>query len=231
MPGLQEAIDRLGTELVACSDCCAGIWCDQSKGILPRTLFLERPEAVGRGSLAIGLNPGTSKLRERSFYLEAGTTYSNVKTYRASIGGIAYFERTRKIIDQLGLRGPIIWSNLAKCENASGQKEIPPLQTMRHCAGRCLARELAIAPADWPIVALGRDALVALGYLAPARTVIGIPHPKSRAFPKILENGELRKELVSCASAALTAVQPTVVWLTTEKSAAEQGAAANRPRD
>lgn len=126
MSVLQEAIDRLGAELVMCGDGCAGIWRDQSKGLLPRSLFLERPEATGRGCLAVGLNPGTSSARERAFYLDSEITYDRVKAYRTSIANIPYLMRARSVIDQLGLSGPIIWSNLAKCENESGRKELQP---------------------------------------------------------------------------------------------------------
>ncbi len=141
MPALQEAIDRLGAELVMCVDSCVGIWQDQSEGILPRSLFLERPEATGRGCLAVGLNPGTSSARERDFYRNSGITYDRVKAYRSSIANIPYLVRARSIIDQLGLSGPIIWSNLAKCENESGRKGLPPLQTLRRGSRQRLSME------------------------------------------------------------------------------------------
>jgi hypothetical protein len=197
MSTLQDAIDRLGTELVLCPDSCAGIWRDPSKGILPRSLFLERPDAPGRGSLAIGLNPGTSKGHERAFYLDSEISYDRVKAYRLLIASIPYFERARSIIDQLGLSGPILWSNLAKCENESGRNGLPPLQTLRHCTRRFLSRELTAMPADWAVLALGREAYRALAYLVPERTVIGIPHPTGgfRDFRKMLEHGQLRKEI------------------------------------
>ena len=143
MSALQEVIDRLGEELVMCVDSCAGICLDQSGGILPRSLFLERPEAAGRGCLAVGLNPGTSSTRERAFYRDSEITYDSVKAYRTSIANIPYFLRVRNIIDQLELSGPIIWSNLAKCANENGRKGLPPLQTLRHCTRRFLRRELA----------------------------------------------------------------------------------------
>lgn len=215
MSQLQEQIERLGAELVMCTDLCAGISRDQSQGIVPRTLFLERPEAIGRGCLAVGLNPGKSRNRERSFYCEHGVTYDSVKKYRTSIGSNPYFKRARAIIDQLGLCGPIIWSNLAKCENASEQRELPPVQTMRHCAGRFLRRELEVTPRDWPILGIGWDAFFALAYLVPERAVIGIPHPTGgfRDFPKMLHNGQLCTELEARAAGALSATRTEAVWL------------------
>jgi hypothetical protein len=212
---LQEQINRLGEELLTCADLCAGIARDQNLGIVPRTLFLERPEAKGRGCLAIGLNPGKSSERERSFYCETGITYDSVKKYRTSIGNAPYFKRARTIIDQLGLNGPILWSNLAKCENPPEQKDLPPVQSMRHCAGRFLRRELELIPRDWPVLGIGWSAFFALAYLVPERTVIGIPHPTGgyRDFRKMVEDGELRKGLEARAAGALSAAEPGAVWL------------------
>ncbi len=222
MATLQEVIDRLGAELVMCADSCAAIWRDQSEGILPRTLFLERPEATGRGCLAVGLNPGTSSARERAFYHDSEITYDRVKAYRTSIAHFPYFARARSIIDQLELSGPIIWSNLAKCENESGRKRLPPLQTLRHCARRFLTRELAATPSDWAILGIGWEAYRAVAYLVPDRTVIGIPHPTGgyRDFRKMLDKGQLRKEIKDRASRGLCRPDPGAVWLGSEKSGA-----------
>src|SRR5215469_979757 len=104
---LQAAIDQIGTELVSCNDRCAGIWLDQSQGIVPRSLILERPNEPGRGCLAVGLNPGTSKSKERSFYLQVGVTYDALKQYSMRVR-FAYASRARNVIDQIGLHGPIM---------------------------------------------------------------------------------------------------------------------------
>lgn len=208
-------IDRLGVELVICTDGCDGICLDPSAGILPRSLFLERPDAPGRGCLAVGLNPGTSSEAERRFYQESGTTYECVKQYRTSIADIPYLKRARRIIDQLGLNGPIIWSNLAKCENETGRKGLPPLQTLRHCVRRFLNRELEAAPQDWAVLGIGWEAYRALAYLVPERVVIGIPHPTGgyRDFRKMLEREMLRNEIKHRAATALSAAEPDAVWL------------------
>lgn len=222
MAALQEKIDRLGAELVMCADGCTGIWLDRSKGILPRSLFLERPDAAGRGCLAVGLNPGTSSTRERAFYLASEVTYERVREYRTSIGKIPYLVRTRSVIDQLGLSGPILWSNLAKCENEDGRKGLPPLQTLRHCARRFLFQEIAETPCDWAVLGIGWEAYRALAYLVPKRAVIGIPHPTGgyRDFRKILDKGQLREEIKDRALHALRSPEPGAVWLGSEKSGA-----------
>lgn len=220
MSSLEEVIDELGKELVACGDNCAGIWLDPSKGLLPRSLFLERPEAMGRGCLAVGLNPGTSSARERAFYLESEISYDRVKVYRTSIAAIPYLARARSIIDQLGLGGPILWSNLAKCENESGRKRLPPLQTLRHCTRQFLTRELAATPTAWAVLGIGWEAYRALAYLVPQRSVIGIPHPTGgfRDFRKMFANGHLREELKDRATRHLNSSEPSAVWLGSEKS-------------
>jgi hypothetical protein len=215
MAALQDMIDGIGADLVTCSDCCTGIWRDQSQGIVPRSLFLDRAGSADRGCFAVGLNPGTSRAKERTFYLRVGMTYDRVKEYRRSIDDIPYFQRARTVIDLLGLRGPIIWSNLAKCENAEGRKDLPPVQTMRHCAGRFLRRELEVAPPDWAVLAIGRDAFMALAYVVPKRAVIGIPHTTGayQDFRKTFENGRLRKETEDRAAAALSSAEPGAAWL------------------
>ena len=222
MSALPERIDRLGIDLVSCKDGCTGIVQRQSAGVLPRSLFLERADATGRGCVAVGLNPGTSKPAERDFYIKYGITYDLVKDYRTRISEKPYFARTRSVIDQLGLTGPIVWSNLAKCENESDRDGLPPLQTLRHCTRRFLVRELQECPPDWVVLGIGWEAYRALAYLVPEHTVIGIPHPTGgyRDFRKMWDTGRFRSEIKSRAIAALDLREPTAVWLGAEKNGA-----------
>ena len=122
--------------------------------------------------------------------------------------------KARRLIEQLNLDGPILWSDLAKCENAEGS-DGPPLQTLRHCTRRFLLRELNVTPSDWPIVALGWEAYRALAYLVPMRAVIGIPHPTGAfaAFANMFENGGLRNDLRARSADALRETDPKAVWL------------------
>ena len=171
--------------------------------------------APGRGCLAIGLNPGLSGPHERTFYVNSGMTYDRVKTYRDSISGKRFFALTRRVVDQLGLSGPILWSNLAKCENESGRKGLPPLQTLRHCTRRFLRRELDAVPIDWVVFGIGWESYRALAYLVPERSVIGFPHPTGgyRDFRKILDDGQLRQEIKDRAKGILSAREPGTAWL------------------
>jgi hypothetical protein len=205
MSALREEIDGLRAGIVACMDTC-GICHDLSRGILHRSLYLQRPDAKGRGCLAVGLNPGRSRKAERLFYLGTQATYGRAKEYcELPVDKDHYFKRTRSIIDQLGLHRPIIWSYFAKCENATDRKEPPPIQTMRHCAGRFLHRELKVTPRNWVVLGVGRVAFSALAYLVPERGVIGIPHPTGgyRDFRKMLEGARLRQEQKDRVAAAL----------------------------
>lgn len=128
---------------------------------------------------------------------------------------ISYFKRTRQVIDQLGLAGPILWSNLAKCENESDRKELPPLQTLRYCTTKYLRHELAESPAEWIVLGIGWEAYRALAYLVPTRGIIGIPHPTGgfRDFRKLFSDGVLLEHLRKRAAEAMRPIKPAAVWL------------------
>jgi hypothetical protein len=216
MAELAAVIDRLGEELVRCRRGCAGIVHDESQGILPRCLILERGDATGSGCLVAGINPGRSKPKERSRYRECGASYRTIREYwDLAIADVPYYKHLRNLLDQLGFSGPIIWSDLAKCENASGVQGLLPLQTLRTCAGRFLHRELEATPPGWPVLGVGGEAYKALAYLEPLRTVIGVPHPTgSRGqFFALFRDGHLRSEVKRLVQGVLSASEPTAVWL------------------
>lgn len=227
-----DAVNFLGGKLLDCRDACQGIQQDRSAGVLPRSLFLERPDATGRGCLAVGLNPGTSRPPERRFFREDGPTYENTKQYRMRINDRPYFKRSRQVIDQLGLTGPILWSNLAKCENETGRKKSPPLQTLRHCTTKYLRQELAASPPEWIVLGIGWEAFRALAYLVPERGVIGIPHPTGgfRDFRKLLNDGALLEDLKKRALQAMRLSEPAAVWLGGGKEGAGLSFATGRHR-
>jgi hypothetical protein len=78
-------------------------------------------------------------------------------------------------------------------------------------------RELEATPNDWPVIAFGCHAFLALAYLSPKRVIIGIPHPTGHGgheFSKMLEkNGQLRKKIKDRASETLSASEQRAVWL------------------
>jgi hypothetical protein len=223
MSVLQTALDQLGNELVNCSDGCNGISCNQKKGILPRCLFLEYPDKKRRGCLAVGLNPGISDKYERYFYKQHGNSYCSFKKYwKQELYKKGYHIKVHKLIQGIGLDGPIIWTELVKCEKAKGSKLLP-LDTLRHCMKRFLLRELVpeLIPIDWPIIGIGKQAFDVLCYIAPERTVIGVPHPtgawgnsfNNKLFPSGSMNEKFRKLIVK----AISSGDPSAIWLGSKK--------------
>ncbi len=225
MTTLQQSIDRLAGELIRCSDLCTGISRNQDQGIIPRSLYLERSDASGRGCFAVGLNPGRSCAQERRLFVEHGVNLPAVNEYRAGLANIPYFRGPRAVIDQLRLTGPILWSNLAKCENPEGRRGLPPLQTLRHCTQRFLRHELAAIPSDWVVLGIGWEAYRALAYLVPERVIIGIPHPTGASpnFRRMFEdNGPHRALLDTVHVRARTVLdasssEPGTAWLGVER--------------
>ena len=217
MKELQQAITDIGQRLVQCSEPCDGVVHDAPSGILPRCLILERPERTERGCLVAGINPGRSRQRERDFYKEKGPSYEVVTTYwHQNVNRFAYYKRLRQFVDAVGLTGPIIWSDLAKCENSPDVERLIPLQTLRICAGRFLQNELQKTPKDWPVIGVGREAYNALAYLEPSRTVIGIPHPTGSwgQFSSLFVNDSLRDNVAEgIANALSTDTLPLAVWV------------------
>jgi hypothetical protein len=218
---LQRSITQIGQQVVQCLGACAGVVHDAAAGILPRCPIIERAECGGRGCLVVAPHPCRSKPQEQACYRERGPSYEVVTTYwRQNVDQISYYKSLRQLFDLASLTGPIIWSNLAKCENSADAKGSMPLQTLRVCATHFLQKELEVTPKAWPAFGLGRDAYKALAYLEPTRTVIGIPHPtgSSGQFRELfikgrLINGRLRDHVAKAISAALADVTPVAVWV------------------
>lgn len=213
---LEKDIRRIGADLVRCNERCAGIYHDIEAGVLPRCLLFERAERSERGCFSAGINPGRSRKRERAFYKQAGARYDAlIDFWNKEIKNVPYYRRLRQLVNAMRIAGPIIWSDLAKCENASDVQGLIPLQTLRACSGRFLRRELEIIPADWPIIGVGIEAYKALAYLQPNRTVIGVPHPTgSRGnFFRLFKNSELRPNVARQAQLALKSKTPIALWL------------------
>jgi hypothetical protein len=216
--GLKELIQEVGRDLVACRRACGGVVCRLDTGQLPRCLFLETEHRSGaRGAAIVGLNPGRSSHDERNYYLAHGCTYdATVSWFQKHGPSHPYYRHLRKLADALGLTGPILWTELAKCESAPGVKG-PPLQTFRNCTRAFLQRELEVVPDEWPLLGVGAEAYKALAYRFPNRTVLGVPHPTgSRGHFHALfksKNGHLRKAAAMQGASALGR-KGASVWLT-----------------
>ena len=210
-------LNAIGRELVHCSRRCEGVRCDRRTGHLPRCLYVEVTGRRGRrGAVVIGVNPGRSSASERRFYRERDSTFDAVGTWFAELGTHhPYYVHLRRLVDSFGLEGPIIWTELAKCENRRGVTRLP-LQTFRTCTRAFLQRELEACPKNWPLVAVGTEAYKGLAYRFPTRTVIGVPHPTgSRGhFHALFRDGKLRKPTAAGARKALR-TDGAAVWLGT----------------
>lgn len=182
METLEKKLLQLGNKLVTCNLKCVGINNNPKKGIIPRCLYFER---LGRneenGCVIVGINPGrgTNNDNERQCYLQNQITYNTIINFWNNQGkNHLYYKYLRDFVDCVGYNGPILWTELVKCENNTNI-DFPPLQTFRTCTHKYLTNELNLVPDTWPIIAVGREAHKALSYLYPTKSVLGVPHPTS----------------------------------------------------
>lgn len=177
-----KKITKIGNDLIHCNKRCEGISNKPREGILPRCLILETcKRKKTKGSVIVGINPGKSNKREKEYYIENGITYDSIVSYwMKKISGKKYYKWPRILANNLGLVGPILWTEMVKCESKDVAQPMTfrnyP-QTFRTCTDSFLCNELELIPSSWPIFALGTVAYSALGFLFPNRTIIGIPHP------------------------------------------------------
>jgi hypothetical protein len=179
MNELISKIAEIGRRMAACASKCEGIRRDPAHGIPPRCLILESDaRAASGGCTVIGINPENAEPDEVAFYKEHGASYDVLLNFWSSYIGYIhpYYTQVRKFLDQVGLTGPILWTELAKYEGTTKSQKVPPLATLRHCADKFMLEELDLIP-QWPLIALGREAYKALSYMFPRRTIIGLPHP------------------------------------------------------
>jgi hypothetical protein len=216
LSSLQESIWSLGEELVSCSQTCEGVRHDSAAAVLPRCLALEGAERDGLGAVIVGLNPGRSRPSEQQFYLDRGCDYESVVAFWDSHShGIRYNQRLKEFARDIGLNGPVLWTELAKCECKPDSSSLPPLQTLRRCSGLFLQRELDAVPSDWPLLGVGAAAFQALAFMCPDRTVLGVPHPTgSRGqFSRLRDGSTIRPEIVATIQRVLTGNERQALWL------------------
>lgn len=198
---------------------CEGIYLEPSKGVLPRVLALEYEDRSGlQGCVALGINPGAGSEHEQSWHLEHGNTYEGMLEFFTEFRMHVhqYYLRTRRFINACGISGPILWTELVKCQNSKGVKGVPPLSTLRTCVHLYLVEEMAAVPENWPIIAIGKEPFRLASMIFPSRTVIGIPHPTGAygLFPKLFANGEtLLPKFKEQVSDALEAEIPSATRL------------------
>jgi hypothetical protein len=217
MSDLAAQIRSIGEELVQCRKACEGISCDHASGQIPRCLFLDvEGRSAARGSAVVGLNPGRAAAPERTSYVKAGGTYNSVVAWYNDHGRRhPYVKHLQRLLELLELGGPVLWTELAKCENSPDQTGLLPLQTFRTCTATFLDRELEVLPPDWPLLAVGVEVYKALAYRFPSRTVLGLPHPTgSRGhFANLFDGAALRADVAKSARSVLLSPAGMAVWL------------------
>jgi hypothetical protein len=212
-------IAEIGRRMVACTSKCEGIKRDPAGGVPPRCLILESEgRAASGGCAVIGINPGNAEPAEVAFYKEHGMTYDVLLNFWSRSIGYAhpYYTQVRIFLDQVGLTGPILWTELAKCEGITKTQKVAPLATLRRCAGQFMLEELELIP-QWPLAALGREAYKALSYMFPRRTIIGLPHPTGQGgriqFSRFMPGGILLPETARCIRSILSGPPGGLEWI------------------
>ena len=216
---LESRVSQIGRGLVCCPLACEGVRNDIENGYMPRCLVLQRSDRANTGGAAVvGMNPGRSRTGEREHYKRARFTYESVQTWFATHGiKHQYHQRLLRLLDSLGVNGPILWTELPKCENLEGYTGPPPLQTFRTCTAHFLQDELKAIPETWPIFGIGREAFKALAYRFPRRTVLGVPHPTGSYghFSKLLS--ESQKMLPSIKADVQSAIADRkAIWMSND---------------
>lgn len=174
MQRIRDGLHAIGREMVACDAGCAAASC--SPQTPPRCLYLQESERPSVGIVVVGLNPGRANDEERAYYLSQALSYELTQRYlHDHIASINFYKRLEPLVRSLGFSGPILWTELAKCELNPLYKYVP-LSMQRTCAGRFLQRELELVD-DWPVMAVGRNAFMATSMMCLHRAVIGVPHP------------------------------------------------------
>lgn len=181
---IKDGINEIGETLVKDQNYknYPDLVCDQSKGIIPRGLIYEDEgrELNATGSVIVGLNPGQSKKDERAYFKKAFDEnrlkyQTHVDFWNGKYRTWKYHNRLRSVSDKLGLRGPILWTELVKCESkVKGRLRV---QTVRDDIHKYLLKEIFIIPESWPLIGAGEEAYKILSYSFPNRLVIGVPHP------------------------------------------------------
>jgi len=180
-------IREIGEKMVADYQPAPDVVLDKKQGIIPRCLIFEKGgrNPHGLGTVVVGVNPGNSRVEEQQFYCARGCSYEGVLAWhfedsedphaRKRGKHHPYYRSLTGFLDAVGLDGPILWTELVKCE--SKQSTVLSIETIRKDINCYLFRELEKIPDDWPLIGVGRQAYEILAYRFFKRQVIGIPHP------------------------------------------------------
>jgi len=150
----------------------------KNEGIIPRGLYLETlNRAKTKGVIVVGMNPGriNNDSQEYKNLLKDKISYYNyVKAFEKNIlYKHPYFKRTHEVLEILKFTGPILWTEIVKCQSEENGKL--SYDTIRNCVHKFLKKEVELV--DYPIFALGDKAYNTCLLLFPERKIIDSQHP------------------------------------------------------
>lgn len=175
---IKEHIEEIGKRMIENHPRYSDVIYDLENGYVPRCLIYEEESrsSSNKGSVMVGINPGNSSKQERNFYIKQNSTYeATLEYWKNNLTDHKYYKQGRSLINDFGRSGPILWTELVKCESRNGVNKLL-VQTIRDSIHRFLFKELKVIPKDWPLIASGQRVFEILSYSFPERTVIGIPH-------------------------------------------------------
>lgn len=193
--GNYEKIYSIGKKLVRCNLKCEGIVNEPSKGITPRCLIYEKRDTVQAGVIVVGINPGKCRKEEKMYYRKNYSYENFLKYWDLKTNNLAYYKKSRKIVTELGFKGDILWTDLAKCE-CEGKNGDVPVQTLRICIDRFLDKEIKALPDSFVIIALGNIAFNFCALRFPNYFVVGLPHPTGAwgTYKRLMDNIKSNKK-------------------------------------
>jgi hypothetical protein len=217
---IRDYIKKIGEELVRDDSYLSypDLSYNPACGILPRYLVYDDfdREENGMGCVIVGLNPGQSDEKEHRFYIDNGALYENsLKYWKERIQAFSYYVRLKKIANEFGFSGPILWTELVKCENSIKGKNLC-VETIRDDINKYLFREIAVIPEKWPLIGVGRKAYEILSYSFPNRFVIGLPHITGSwgGYAGLLDdNKRLNGKIVDFVCKNLSSPKKKTIWV------------------
>lgn len=190
-----KKIYLIGKKLSRCNLKCKGIVNKPSKGITPRCLIYEKRISNQAGAIIVGINPGKCGEEERKYYRKNYSYNILLNYWDLKIKNLAYYKKSRRIITELGFKGDILWTDLAKCE-CKGKNGDVPVQTLRICIDRFLDKEIKSLPDSFVIIALGNIAFNFCALRFPNYFVVGLPHPTGAwgTYKRLMDNIKSNKK-------------------------------------
>lgn len=197
---LNIKINKIGQQMVNCPLSCEGIENKKKEGIIPRGLFLETNGRTGDNIIVIvGMNPGRMQKDDKEYK----DTLKDVKSYKNYAKSFEnkvlykhpYFKKTREVLGILNFNGPILWTEIVKCQSEENGKL--PYSTIRKCVHTFLKEEVKLID-DSIIMALGDKAYNTCLLIFPERKIIGCPHPSgaNSGFHKFLNDLKDKKQSI-----------------------------------